>query len=185
MEQLLAKLSKIKLVITDVDGVLTDGSLYYTDQGETMKRFNVRDGLGTKMLQAAGIQVAVLSGGDKPFLRKRLDDLGITLSQLGKMEKRTACFELMEKAGVTAEQTVYLGDDSLDLPAFEVCGVAVAVGDAFSYIKEKADFVLETAGGHGALRELSDLILTAQNKQEMFNSADGFLKIVSQMKIAQ
>lgn len=176
------QLAKIKLVITDIDGVLTDGSLYYDAQGEALKYFNVKDGLGIKMLLACGIQVAVLSGGDTPILRRRIQDLGIPLFQLGKMSKRQACLDLMAEAGVTAEETAFLGDDTLDLPAFEVCGLAVAVGDAFDYMKEQADLVLTRAGGHSAFRELSDMILKAQGKEEVYATADGFMKVVEQMK---
>lgn len=175
------RLAKIKLVITDVDGVLTDGSLYYSENGETLKYFNVKDGLGIKMLLASGIQVAVLSGGDTPILRRRIKDLGIPLFQLGKMSKRNACLELMQQAGVSAEETAFLGDDTLDLPAFEVCGLAIAVGDAFDYIKSQADLVLTRAGGQGAFRELSDSILKAQGKEAVFSTADGFMKVVHQM----
>ena len=99
-------LTNIKLVITDVDGVLTDGGLYYTAEGEVMKRFHVHDGLGIKMLQSCGIQVAVISGGDHPLLRKRLEALKIQLVHLGKMEKRSACFDIMQQVGVTPEQTL-------------------------------------------------------------------------------
>ncbi|HHW7507481.1 TPA: KdsC family phosphatase [Mannheimia haemolytica] len=174
-------LTKIKLVITDVDGVLTDGGMYYTDQGEVMKRFHVHDGLGVKMLQSCGIKVAVLSGGDTALLRKRLEVLKIDLALLGKMEKRSACFELMQQAGVTPEQTAYIGDDTLDLPAFEVCGIAIATRNALDYIKEKADWVLQKAGGEGAFREVSDQILEAQGFGEIFKTADGFLAIAQKM----
>lgn len=175
------RLAKIKLVITDVDGVLTDGSLYYDGQGEAVKYFNVKDGLGIKMLLACGIQVAVLSGGDTPILRRRIQHLGITLFQLGKMSKRQGCLELMQQAGVSAEQTAFIGDDTLDLPAFETCGLAVAVGDAFDYIKAKADIVLNRAGGQAAFRELSDQILKAQGKEAVYATAEGFLEVVDKM----
>lgn len=174
-------LTQIKLVITDVDGVLTDGGLYYTAEGEVMKRFHVHDGLGVKMLQTCGIQVGVISGGDHPLLRKRLEVLKIDLLRLGKMEKRSACFELMEKAGVSAAQTAFIGDDTLDLPAFEVCGLAIATHNAHDYVKAKADWVLEKAGGEGAFREAADKILAAQGFAEIFNSADGFLTVVEKM----
>ena len=176
------QLAKIKLVITDIDGVLTDGSLYYDAQGEALKYFNVKDGLGIKMLLACGIQVAVLSGGDTPILRRRIQDLGIPLFQLGKMSKRQACLDLMAEAGVTPEETAFLGDDTLDLPAFEVCGLAVAVGDAFDYMKAQSDLVLTRAGGHSAFRELSDMILKAQGKEDVYSTADGFMQVVEQMK---
>ena len=175
------QLTKIKLVITDIDGVLTDGSLYYSENGETLKYFNVKDGLGIKMLLACGIQVAVLSGGDTPILRRRINDLGIPFFQLGKMSKKQACLDLMRQAGVCAEETVFLGDDTLDLPAFEVCGLAVAVGDAFDYIKQQADIVLTRKGGYSAFRELSDMILKAQDKEDVYATADGFMKVVHQM----
>ncbi|MDD0823894.1 HAD-IIIA family hydrolase [Mannheimia sp. AT1] len=174
-------LTKIKLVITDVDGVLTDGGMYYTDEGEVMKRFHVHDGLGVKMLQSCGIKVAVLSGGDTALLRKRLEVLKIDLALLGKMEKRSACFELMQQAGVTAEQTAYIGDDTLDLPAFEACVLAIAPRNAHDYVKDQADWILEKAGGEGAFREVADRILEAQGFSEIFKTADGFLTIAGKM----
>lgn len=175
------RLAKIKLVITDVDGVLTDNSLYYSENGEALKFFHVKDGLGIKMLLACGIQVAVLSGNNTPILRRRIQDLGIPLFQLGKMAKRDACLELMAEAGVTAEETLFLGDDTLDLPAFEVCGFSAVVGDAYDYMQVKADLVLSRAGGHGAFRELSDMILKAQGKEAVYSTADGFMQVVHKM----
>lgn len=175
------KLENIKFVITDVDGVLTDGLLHYNEQGEAIKSFHVRDGLGIKMLMESGIQVAVLSGRDSPILRKRIADLGIKLFLLGKLEKRSACLELIRQAEVNAEQTAYIGDDSVDLPAFEVCGTAFAVADAPEYIKENADYVLSLAGGKGAFREMADFILQAQGKSAVYASAQGFLHAVTNM----
>ncbi|WP_101775118.1 KdsC family phosphatase [Pasteurella oralis] len=175
------KLKQIKFVITDIDGVLTDGSLHYDANGEAIKTFHVRDGLGIKMLMESGIQVAVLSGRDSPILRKRIADLGIKLSFLGKLEKESACVELMRQANVSASQTAYIGDDSVDLPAFAVCGLTFAVNDAPIYVKQQADHVLHLAGGKGAFREMSDMILAAQNKSEIYTSAQGFLKNVAKM----
>jgi len=168
------KLKKIKLVITDVDGVLTDGLLHYDANGEAIKSFHVRDGLGVKMLMDAGIQVAVLSGRDSAILRKRISDLGIKLFFLGKLEKESACLDLMKQAGVTAEQTAYIGDDSVDLPAFATCGLSFAVADS-------AHYILSLGGGKGAFREMSDMILHAQGKDEVYTSAKGFLKSVKNM----
>ncbi|MDP8098561.1 KdsC family phosphatase [Pasteurella atlantica] len=175
------ELAKIKLVITDVDGVLTDGGLYYNEKGEELKKFHVQDGLGIKMLLTTGTKVAVLSGGDSPLLRKRIDVLKIPYFLLGKMEKRTACLTLIEQAGVTPEETAYIGDDTLDLPAFEICGLAIAVADAPDYIKKQADLILKKAGGQGAFRELSDMLLLSQGKEDVYNTADGFMKVVDQM----
>ncbi|MDP8162886.1 HAD-IIIA family hydrolase [Pasteurella skyensis] len=175
------QLTKIKLVISDVDGVLTDGGLYYNEKGEELKKFHVKDGLGIKMLLATGIKVAILSGGDSPLLRKRIEVLKIPYFLLGKMEKRTACLTLIEEAGVTPEETAYIGDDTLDLPAFEVCGLSVAVGDAPEYIQKQADLILKKEGGQGAFRELSDMLLLSQGKEEVYSSAEGFMKVVDQM----
>ncbi len=175
------KLKKIKFVITDVDGVLTDGQLHYDANGEAIKSFHVRDGLGMKMLMDAGIQVAVLSGRDSPILRRRIEDLGIKLFFLGKLEKESACFNLMKQAGVSAEETAYIGDDSVDLPAFAVCGFSFAVADAPVYVKNAADYVLATQGGKGAFREMSDMILQVQGKSAVLESAEGFLKAVKNM----
>lgn len=175
------KLQKIKLVITDVDGVLTDGLLHYDANGEAIKSFHVRDGLGIRLLMEAGIQVAVLSGRDSPILRRRIADLGITLFHLGKLEKESACYDLMQRAGVNSSETAYIGDDSVDLPAFNVCGLSFAVADAADYVKNCVDHVLSLEGGKGAFREMSDMILKAQGNIEMFTSTKGFLKTVKNM----
>lgn len=155
----LEKLKYIRLVITDVDGVLTDGGLYYGPDGECLKRFHARDGLGITMLQQAGIQVAVLSGRDCPALRRRLADLCITEAVLGQLDKRTELSGIMERCGVTAEETAFIGDDIPDMETFGLCGVSVTVGDAPDYVKAKADLVLESFGGQGAFRELVEHII--------------------------
>lgn len=172
-------LSNVKLLITDVDGVLTDGSIYYDATGECLKRFHVRDGLGMRLLEESGIRVAVLSGRDSATLRKRVADLGISLHAFGVKDKQAACRDLMQQAGVSAEQTACIGDDSIDLPAFAACGFSYAVADAPSYVKQKATGVLTLAGGQGALRELADAILTAHGKADVFNSAEGFHSVSS------
>jgi 3-deoxy-manno-octulosonate cytidylyltransferase (CMP-KDO synthetase) len=172
-------LAKVKLLITDVDGVLTDGGIYYDASGECLKRFHVRDGLGMRLLEESGIRVAVLSGRDSATLRKRVADLGITLYAFGVKDKQVACRDLMQQAGVSAEQTACIGDDSIDLPAFAACGISYAVADAPSYVKQKATGVLTLSGGQGAFRELADAILTAHGKADVFNSAEGFHSVAS------
>ena len=174
-----ATLAGIKLVITDVDGVLTDGGLYYDATGECMKRFHVRDGLGMCLLEENGIRVAVLSGRDSPTLRKRVADLGVTLYQFGVKDKATACSELMAQAGATVSETACIGDDSIDLPAFAACGLAYAVADAPDYVQARATGVLVTRGGEGAFRELADAILLAQGKAHVFDSAEGFSSVMT------
>ncbi|MGY5322040.1 3-deoxy-manno-octulosonate cytidylyltransferase [Vreelandella aquamarina] len=167
-------LANVKLLITDVDGVLTDGGIYYDATGECLKRFHVRDGLGMRLLEECGIRVAVLSGRDSATLRKRVADLGIGLHAFGVKDKYAACRALMKEAGVTPEQTVCIGDDSIDLPAFAACGLSYAVADAPSYVKQHATGILSLAGGQGAVRELADAILTAHGRDDVFNSAKGF-----------
>jgi 3-deoxy-D-manno-octulosonate 8-phosphate phosphatase (KDO 8-P phosphatase) len=172
-------LADVRLVITDVDGVLTDGSLYYDANGESLKRFHVRDGLGMRMLEECGVRVAVLSGRDSGALRARVADLQLGLYQFGVKDKAAACRALMASAGVSAEQTACIGDDSIDLPAFGACGISFAVADAADYVKAQASCVLHTPGGHGAFRELSDRILRAQGRAEVFGSAQGYATIMN------
>lgn len=174
-------LADVRLVITDVDGVLTDGGLFYDATGECMKRFHVRDGLGMKLLEENGVRVAVLSGRDSATLRKRVQDLGVGLSQFGVKDKAAACRELMAQAGVTAAQTVCIGDDSIDLPAFTACGLSYAVADAPLYVQRAVTAVLTTKGGFGAFRELADAILQAQGKQAVFDSAQGYAQVMAKM----
>lgn len=170
-------LSNIELVITDIDGVLTDGGIYYDEHGECMKRFHVRDGLGIKLLQQAGVKVAVLSGRDSKALRKRLADLGIDIFNLGVKNKEVACKDIIKQVGTTKTNTLYIGDDSIDLPAFISCGLAVTVADAPEYIKSQCDLILDTQGGFGAFRELADKILMEQGNFKLLNDSSTFLKV--------
>lgn len=172
-------LADVRLVITDVDGVLTDGGIYYDASGECLKRFHVRDGLGIRLLEENGIRVAVLSGRDSATLRKRVADLGVSLFQFGVKDKAAACRELMADACVTPRQTACIGDDSIDLPAFGACGLSFAVADAPDYVQRRASAVLSTRGGAGAFRELADAVLKAQGKQDVFGSAEGFATVMS------
>ncbi|MEN5127981.1 3-deoxy-manno-octulosonate cytidylyltransferase [Pseudomonas alloputida] len=174
-------LADIRLVITDVDGVLTDGGIYYDSNGECFKRFHVRDGMGMRLLEENGVRVAVLSGRDSATLRKRVADLGITLCQFGVKDKFTACVELMAEAGVSASQTVCIGDDCIDLPAFSACGMSLAVADAPEYVKSLATQTLLTVGGSGAFREVADAILQAQGKDSVLHSAAGYARVMSKM----
>lgn len=171
-------LAGVRLVITDVDGVLTDGSIIYNETGECMKRFHVRDGLGIRMLEESGIRVAVLSGRDSATLRKRVADLGVTLHSFGVKDKAQACAALMVAAGVTREQTVCIGDDTIDLPAFNACGLSYAVADAPGYVQRQATAVLKQVGGQGAFRELADAILLAQGREDVFGTAEGFKRVM-------
>lgn len=174
-------LDKIRLVITDVDGVLTDGGIYYDETGECIKRFHVRDGLGMRMLEESGIRVAALSGRDSPTLRKRLKDLKIELFQLGVKDKLLSCQQLMAEANVLASETAFIGDDSIDLPGFAACGISFAVADAPKYIRSAATHTLETRGGQGAFREVADTLLEAQGKSAIFDSVEGYSAAMTKM----
>ena len=175
------RLRAIKLVVTDIDGVLTDGGIYYDASGESMKRFHVRDGLGMRMLEECGVRVAFLSGRDSASLRKRASDLGIGLTAFGVKDKAAAIQKLMGLVNASADEVVCIGDDTIDLPAFDACGISFAVADAPIYVQRAATAVLETKGGYGAFRELSDRILTAQGKQAVFETASGFAQVMTRV----
>ncbi|MCO7596019.1 MULTISPECIES: 3-deoxy-manno-octulosonate cytidylyltransferase [Pseudomonas] len=174
-------LADIRLVITDVDGVLTDGGIYYDATGECLKRFHVRDGMGMRLLEENGVRVAVLSGRDSATLRKRVADLGVTLFQFGVKDKLAACSQLMADAGVKPEQTLCIGDDCIDLPAFAACGISFAVADAPTYVKAAATQTLSASGGTGAFREVADAILFAQGKDAVLGTAEGYARIMAKM----
>ena len=167
-------LKKIKLLISDVDGVLTTGHLEYTSEGEHCKKFHARDGLGVKMLQHCGVTVAVASGKESAALKKRLDDLGIDIFVIGESDKNAACKEIMKRTGLKPEETAYIGDDTLDLAGFSACSFSFAVADAPEYIKRASSCALKTKGGEGAFREAAEIILTAKGLNRVFETAEGF-----------
>jgi 3-deoxy-manno-octulosonate cytidylyltransferase (CMP-KDO synthetase) len=177
-EPKLPTLADIRLVITDVDGVLTDGGIFYDAGGECLKKFNSRDGLGMRLLEKCGIRVAVVSGRDSAALRKRMANLRISLNRFGTLDKAAACREIMQEAGVTSRQTACIGDDSIDLLAFDVCHFSFAVADAPDYIKQAARETLTLGGGRGAFREVVDKILAAKGQSDLYTSAKGFSEVV-------
>ena len=162
LPELEARKAKIAFVVTDADGVLTDGSLWYTAEGETLKAFTARDGIGFKMLEKAGIRTAVLSGRDSAPLRRRISDLGIGPSLLGVGDKAAGLKRLMAEAGMTKEQTLYIGDDAPDAEAFALCGLACTVADGHPLARAQADWVLEARGGRGAIHEIADGLMEAR-----------------------
>jgi 3-deoxy-manno-octulosonate cytidylyltransferase (CMP-KDO synthetase) len=156
------RLRQVRAVLCDVDGVLTDGRLWYGPEGEQLKAFHARDGWAIKTLLQAGIPVGLVSARDGEPLRRRAAELGLKHWALGKQDKAAACQGLLAEMGVDAAAAAYVGDDHLDLPALQLCGLGVAVADAVATVQAEAELVLETAGGAGALRELADHILAAQ-----------------------
>ena len=155
-------LSKIRIVFMDVDGTLTDGRLYYTNSGERMRSFFVRDGMGIKLLQKAGIRTAFITGLSSDLVRQRADDLGISYVVQDCHEKEDAAEKILEDIGLSWEEAAHIGDDIIDTDLIKKAGVGVAVADALEEVKQAADYVTNLPGGHGAVRELCDLILDAQ-----------------------
>ena len=156
------KTKLIKLVIFDVDGVLTDGMLNYGPDGELFKQFNVKDGVGIKLLQQQGINVAVITAKDSRPLAQRMSDLSVQYFYPGCNDKLKAFAELLDVLSLDREQVAYVGDDVIDLPVMEQVGVAIAVEDAHAFIKKSADYITTSKGGQGVAREVADLILDAQ-----------------------
>ena len=156
----------IKLMIFDVDGVLTDGAIYYTNKGEEFKAFNILDGQGMKMLKASGVELAIISGRASHSVELRAQDLGIKFLQQAVEDKYACYLQLVTSVGLTAEQTGYIGDDLADLPVMRHCRLAVSVPEAPEIIKRHAHYVTQAGGGRGAAREICELIMQAQNSYE-------------------
>jgi 3-deoxy-D-manno-octulosonate 8-phosphate phosphatase (KDO 8-P phosphatase) len=156
------KAKKLKLLILDVDGVLTDGKLFFDNEGNEYKSFHARDGHGIKLLRQTGVEVAVISGRKSNSVALRMKSLGIDHVYQGHENKRAAFYEILEKTGITEEQAAHVGDDLLDLPIMTRVGLAVAVADANFAVKQRADWCTTLPGGCGAVREVCDFIMQAQ-----------------------
>ena len=159
--ELLLKAQGIKVVFFDVDGVLTDGGLYLSEQGETLKRFNTLDGHGLKLLQKAGITPAVITGRDSPALRARLAALGITHAHYGTEDKQPAAEITLKALGLSWQQTAAMGDDWPDLPVMQRAAFGCAPANAHAEVKAIANHITTLQGGQGAARELCDVLLMA------------------------
>lgn len=157
------KLSKIKVALFDVDGVLTDARLYWAGEEVGYNRFfNAYDGYGLKMLMRAGIEVGVITGGDSEGVIRRFTDLSVHHLYYGNEDKRAAFNDIIEKAKVTPEEVLYMGDEFFDLPVLKRAGFAATVPDAGLEIKAEVDYVTKKAGGRGAVREVIDLLRWSQ-----------------------
>jgi 3-deoxy-D-manno-octulosonate 8-phosphate phosphatase (KDO 8-P phosphatase) len=164
MDTLVERANDIRLLVLDVDGVLTDGRLYFSPRGEDTKCFHVRDGAGIVQVLKAGIQVAVISGRQSRAVDRRMSELGVTWVRQGIQDKLAALRELLDILGLGPQAVASIGDDVADLPIFEVARLAVAVADAHQSVKSQAHFITQTPGGQGAVREVCDLILEAQRR---------------------
>ncbi|NNG13673.1 MAG: 3-deoxy-manno-octulosonate-8-phosphatase KdsC [Gammaproteobacteria bacterium] len=161
MKDILERAKTIKLVIFDVDGVLTDGSLFLGDDGLEYKAFNSRDGHGMKMLQASGVTVAIITGRSSKVVEYRMESLGIEHVYQGQHDKRLAFFELLGKMQLTPQQVAYVGDDVVDLPVMSKVGLAIAVQDAHPMVLKHAHWQTPSSGGRGAGRDVCEMLMEA------------------------
>lgn len=156
--------SDLRLMGFDVDGVLTNGDLYFTPAGDEIKVFSSLDGHGLKMLQESGIEVAIITGRKSAMVERRMENLGIRHVFQGVHDKRAVMATLCESLGISTAQAGYIGDDVVDLPVLTSCGFSATVADGHDFVKQQVHIVTSKGGGRGAVRELCDFILEAQNK---------------------
>jgi 3-deoxy-D-manno-octulosonate 8-phosphate phosphatase (KDO 8-P phosphatase) len=163
-DELAARAARVRLLLLDVDGVLTDGSIVYTDNRVELKRFHVRDGSGLKLWRLAGNRAAILSGRSSPAVETRAAELGIAPVLQGRDDKRAALADVLAAAGVGPDEVCAVGDDLPDLPVMLRCGMAVAVADAAPEVRAAAHYVTAAPGGRGAVREAVEWLLKLQGK---------------------
>lgn len=166
MSVALEKARRIRLLVLDVDGVLSDGQLYYSDSGDEIKAFYTPDGVGIKLLQRAGIPVAIITGRSSEIVKRRAAELGIEHLVQGRDDKLVALGELLQELGVSIEETAYMGDDLPDLTAIQACGLGMTVATGDDYVAGFADWRSQLPGGRGAVREACEFILDAQDLLE-------------------
>jgi 3-deoxy-D-manno-octulosonate 8-phosphate phosphatase (KDO 8-P phosphatase) len=156
----------IKLVLLDVDGVLTDGRLYYGNSGEELKAFDIQDGLGIKLLQRGGVKVGIITGRRSALLQRRAEELAISPLVQGREDKWLALNEMMEDLGVSLEEIAFVGDDLPDLAVIKRVGLGITPANGSHIVASQADWQTKNSGGDGAVREIAELILSAQDKLE-------------------
>ena len=155
---------QIELVLSDVDGVLTDGCIVFDNQGVETKRFHIRDGMGVKMWQKAGYQFGLVSLRSSQVVKIRAAELDVRIVRQSTGDKLATCMEILSELGLELEQTCFIGDDLPDLPVVKAAGLGVAVADACAELRQAADYVTAVPGGSGAVRETIEMILKAQNR---------------------
>ncbi|MCI0705976.1 MAG: HAD hydrolase family protein [Ignavibacteriae bacterium] len=154
-----SKLKKIKLLLLDVDGVMTDGGVYIAESGDRMKKFNIQDGYGIVKLQQRGVRVGIITGGNSKMVQRRAEELGIAEVYQNFDDKITAYERVKQKFNLRDDEIAHIGDDELDLPVLRVVGFSAAPADAVPNVRKAVDFVSKRRGGEGAVREVIDLIL--------------------------
>ena len=160
--EVLKKAEKVKILLLDVDGILTDGRIIITSSGEEIKHFNVIDGMGIKLLQKAGVEVGIISSRFSMVTEHRAKELGITLLYQGKLEKLAVYEKILKEKGLKDEEVAYMGDDWIDLPILKRAGLAISVPNAWFPVNDYVDYITKHPGGYGAVREVCDLILKAK-----------------------
>jgi 3-deoxy-D-manno-octulosonate 8-phosphate phosphatase (KDO 8-P phosphatase) len=166
MQDVFDRAKPIRLAVFDVDGVLTDGGLYYSDSGVETKVFDVRDGHGMKMLQESGVELAIITSRSSQCVARRASNLGIELVFQGVSDKLATFRELAAHRAVDAGHCAYMGDDWIDLPVLTRCGLAISVPEAPAAVRSRVHYVTTAGGGHGAVREACELIMQAQGTLE-------------------
>lgn len=165
-EAVIEKARSVKLLILDVDGVMTDGAITYDDEGRETKSFNSKDGHGIKLFMGAGLQVALITARSSKIVSNRAAELGITLVYQGAVDKLSVFLKILKDLSLGAAETAYMGDDIIDLPVLKRAGLSVAPSDASADVIERVDYITERPGGRGAVREAVEVILKAQSKWE-------------------
>jgi 3-deoxy-D-manno-octulosonate 8-phosphate phosphatase (KDO 8-P phosphatase) len=162
-DELKEKASKIKLLLTDCDGVLTDGGVYYGENGEVLKKFNIRDGMGVERLKnLANVETGIITGELSPSVKKRAEKLKITELHLGIKDKLTLLTDILQRKNLQAHEVAYIGDDVNDLEIMQKIGFSACPADAMIFNKNMADYICDNKGGHGAFREVAELIIAAK-----------------------
>lgn len=166
IERATQRAARVRMMIFDVDGILTDGSLYFGPEGEIIKSFNVLDGHGIKLLQQSGVITAIISARQSAIVTRRATDLGIMHVQQGIHDKRRAFEQLLEQTAIPMDACGFVGDDVIDLPILTRVGFAASVPNGHPEVRQRVDYVTQASGGRGAVREICDFILRAQGNYE-------------------
>lgn len=166
IKEIKKKLAKVKLLILDVDGVLTKEEIIYDDRGRELKMFNVKDGLGVYLLSIIGVKTIFLSAKDSPILKKRAKDMHVVEVRGGKIPKENQLEEIKNKYQATEKEICFIGDDLIDLGMIEKAGIGIAVKNSYPELKKISDYVTSRRGGEGAVREVADLIINAKGAKK-------------------
>jgi 3-deoxy-D-manno-octulosonate 8-phosphate phosphatase (KDO 8-P phosphatase) len=176
-KQILKKAAKIKLILADCDGVLTDTGTYYSENGEMMKRFSIRDGMGVERLRKyANVETGIVTGEANGIVRSRAEKLKMTEIHLGINYKDRTFKEILERRNLKAEEVAFMGDDSNDVTIMKLAGLTACPNDATGFAKKIADVIVESKGGYGAFRDFAELIIEAKTKKKFFRKDDDATK---------